>query len=517
MTYETQPKPLTHPEVDSTDWETQMARLVGLAAEPTAETPDVEPSQPSPASPQEVKTEQPLASNPFAKLALVGTGTLVLVMVAGVFLSQIMGTTNQKPAQKNSMAQPEAPATNFTPQQNLEQEVETLKTKLALAEQTQAVKVAQQNLRNTPRVAFTPTPRTSTPAPRVTVTSIPPTNTQATSPSAPRTVIVERVAQNPYLPPVPVASPISPQVPPPPAVVQANPTPTPPNPWEQWKSLAKIGSYGQANPVDQPSMTVASQPPVTAPRPQPSNNIYQQPRNPGSGMSQGQPRNPQALKVGTKAKAVLATAVFGESTRGRGGNQNNNNNDENDNKSVFVIRLTEPLKGPDGAIAIPANTELLTELRSVSDQGLMQLSLTKMIVQNNGVLSERDIPNNALTIRGAGGSPLMARQYPDRGSSIAGMDFGLFVLGGIAKGAELFNRTESQVTYGGNGNLTTVTSGNNRRNIAAGILEGGLNSVVPQISQRNQQAVAQMMQQGNVWLLGAGTQVEIYVNQAIQI
>lgn len=511
MTYETHSKPLTHPEIDSADWESQMARLVGLAAEPATETPDVVPSEAVPAAPQEVKTEQPLASNPFAKLALVGTGTLVLILVAGVFLSQLMGTTNRKPAQNTTSSQPEAPPTNFTPQQNLEDQVETLKTKLALAEQSQAVKVAQQNLRNAPRVLVTPTPQTNTPAARVTVTQNPPTNTQAT----PRTVIVERVAQNPYVPPVPVASPINPQVPPPP-VVQANPTPTPPSPWDMWARLSKIGSYGQANPVDQPSMTVSSQQPVTAPTPQPSDNGYQPPQPPSYGNSQAQPGNPQALKVGTKAKAVLATAVFGESNRGRGGN--NNGNDDNDNKNVFVIRLTEPLKGPDGAIAIPANTELITELRSVSDQGVMQLNLTKMIVQNNGVVSERDIPNNALTIRGAGGSPLLASQYPDRGGAIAGMDLGLFVLGGIAKGAELFNRTDTQISYGNTANgVTTITTGNNRRNYVAGVVEGGLNSVVPQISQRNQQAVAQMMQQGNVWLLKAGTQVEIYVNQAIQL
>lgn len=516
MTYETQPKPLTHPEVDSTDWELQMARLVGLAAEPTTETPDEVPSQLSPASPQEVKTEQPLASNPFAKLALVGTATLVLVMVAGVFLSQLMGTTNQKPAQESSASpQPEAPPTNFTPQQNLEQQVETLKTKLALAEQAQAVKVAQQNLRNTPRVTATPTPQTNTPTSRVTITPTP-TTSQATPSSAPRTVIVERVAQNPYsppiVPPIPVA-PLSPQVPPSP-LVQPNPTPTPPSPWEQWKSLARIGSYGQANPVDKPSMTVSTQAPITAPRPTAGNT--QPSQSPGSRISQGQSRSPQALKVGTTAKGVLATAVFGESVRGRGGNpnNNNNNNDDNDNKSVFVIRLTEPLKGADGMIAIPANTELLTELRSVSDQGLMQLSLTKMIVNNNGVVSERDIPNNALTIRGSGGTPLLARQYPDRGGSIASMDFGLFVLGGVAKGAELYNRTDSSIVVNGS---TTVTSSNSQRNILAGVFEGGLNSVVPQISQRNQQAVAQMMQQGNIWLLKAGTQVEIYVNQAVQL
>ncbi|BCL34438.1 TrbI/VirB10 family protein [Nostoc sp. MS1] len=505
MTYETQPKSLTHLEVDPADWESQMARLVGLAAEPANHTPDIVPIQPSPTSPQEVKTEQPLSSNPFAKLALVGTATLVMVMVAGVFLTQLMSAGNQKSKPKSSTAsQPETPATNFAPQQNLEQEVETLKTKLALAEQAQAVKVAQQNLRNAPRVIATATPQTNTSVPRVTVT-------QATPTSARRRV--EGYAPNPYpyTPPIPVVSSSNPQVPPPPVVV-SNPAPTPLNPWEQWRRLSKVGSYGQANPVDQPSMTVSQQQPVTAPRPQLSNNEYQPPQPPNYGMSQGQSRNPQALKVGTSAKAVLATAVFGETTRNRSGN---NNNDDNDSKNTFVIRLTEPLKGADGAIAVPANTEILTELKSVSEQGVMQLNLTKMIVQNNGVLSERDIPNNALTIRGAGGSPLLAKQYPDRGSSIAGMDAGLFVLGGIAKGAELFNRTDSSVVV--NGGSTTVTTGNNRRNYVAGVVEGGLNSVVPQISQRNQQAVAQMMQQTNVWLLGAGTQVEIYVNQAVQL
>lgn len=507
MTSETQPKPLTHPELDSTDWESQMARLVGLAGEPTTETSQIAPSQPSIAPPEEVKTEQSLASNPFAKLALVGAATLTLVVVAGGFLSQLMSANNQQPTQNDTTtSQVESASTNFTPRQNLEQEVETLKTKLALAEQTQAVKVAQQNLRNAARV--TPTP-TNAPIARV---APPPT----VSTSAPRTVVVERVVQNPYppappIPTTPVASSVIPQLPPPP-LVEPNPAPTPPNPWDEWTRLAKLGSYGQANAVDQPSMTVSSPPPLNTPQP-PRNFASSQPpqRPPGYMASQAQSRSPRSLKVGTSAKAVLATAVFGESARGRGAS----NNDDNPNKNLFVVRLKEALKGADGAIALPANTELLTEVRSVSDQGVMQINIVKAIVQDNGNLSERDIPNNALTIRGSKGSPLLARQYPNRGSSIAGMDAGLFILGGVAKGAELFNRVDSQVRFGDGG--TTVTSNNGQRNIAAGIIEGGLNSVVPLISQRNQQAIAQMMQQSNVWLLGAGTEVEIYVNQAIQL
>lgn len=94
-------------------------------------------------------------------------------------------------------------------------------------------------------------------------------------------------------------------------------------------------------------------------------------------------------------------------------------------------------------------------------------------------------------------------------------DAGQFVLGGIGKAAELFNRTESEVITTATG--TVVSNRNPRRNIWAGILEGGVRTVVPQITQRNQQAISQMMQRTNVWFLPAGTEVEVYINQSLQL
>jgi hypothetical protein len=47
-------------------------------------------------------------------------------------------------------------------------------------------------------------------------------------------------------------------------------------------------------------------------------------------------------------------------------------------------------------------------------------------------------------------------------------------------------------------------------------VEGGLKSIVPQIAQRNQQAISQMMQNTNVWMIPAGQEVEIYINRTIQ-
>ncbi|MBD2363209.1 hypothetical protein H6G36_18795 [Anabaena minutissima FACHB-250] len=501
---ETPPKPLTPLTTEDyqlDDWESKMAKLVGLEEESIDVNRQSLGDEVSPSAPPAAPTEQPLASNPFAKLALVGTATLTIVVVAGMFLSQMMSGNNQKP--KPIVASPTpSPVANLSPEPNLEQEVETLKTKLALAEQAQAVKTAQQNLRNaTSRPTVTPTVQNN---PRATTDRL-------SAQPAPRTVIVERVAANPYLPPpIPVANSAIPQLPPPPPVQPTTAPPTP-NPFGEWSRLAKLGSYGEVNIGDAPRVTASVPPqennsyvPPQAVNPR----ISASPQRTAPVISQARYQAPKSLKVGTSAKGVLATAAFGENTRGRGNESNN------DNPNLFVVQLREALKDGDGAIALPAKTELLTQVSSISEQGLVQMKIVKVIIPDNGNLRERDIPENALLIRASGGRPLIAQQYPNRSSSIASMDTGLFVLGGIAKAAELYNRTDSQVTV--NGGSTVVTNDSNRRNIWAGVVEGGLSSVVPQISQRNQQAIAQMMQKSNIWLLSAGTEVEIYVNQSTQ-
>jgi hypothetical protein len=167
------------------------------------------------------------------------------------------------------------------------------------------------------------------------------------------------------------------------------------------------------------------------------------------------------------------------------------------------------------------------------------MNVTKVISQNDGNPTEQSLPNNAIIVRGTQGKPLMAGKFPGQSSSIASMDLGLFVLGGLGKAAELVNRPDTRlvpytvqsgnVTIDGestennnnnnnnNNNITTglTTVTENRRNLAAAVVEGGFNSVVPQIAQRNQQAIAQMSQPTNVWFMRAGTSVELYVNQAI--
>ncbi|MBD2235540.1 hypothetical protein H6G35_02735 [Aulosira sp. FACHB-113] len=509
-------------EVHSDEWESRIAQLVGFEdesasvdTEAVSEAAELQSSLPEPS---EVKTEQSLSSNPFAKLGVVSTATLAIVLVAGAFLSQLMGS-NQKP-KKNIIVSPEMQPTTTKDSisEDLAAEVETLKTKLALTEQADAIKLAQQKLRSgklisASQVANQRNSQPDTFPDRRTVLPIIPTSPLPPSAvNAPRVVTVERIVRPPYpqqtpfplpsLLPQPIVTNPNPQ-----PLINVTPSPTP-NPLQEWAKLAKLGSYGQVAVTNTSNVNATT--PINQrnePVPQQANNPQsEQPRQQTSVVSQVSSQSPKSIAIGSSAKAVLATAVFGETSK----------SSNNDDKNVFVVRLKEPLKAVDGAIAIPANTELLAELGSLSEQGLLQLKVVKIIAKENGNLTERSLPENAMVVRAPQGRPLIANQYPNRGSSILGMDIGLFVLGGLGKAAELTNRTESQVVTTNAGG-TIISNTNPQRNIWAGVLEGGMNTVVPQITQRNQQAIAQMSQRSNVWFLPAGTAVEIYVNQLMQL
>ncbi|MEH2375627.1 hypothetical protein [Nostoc sp.] len=513
------------PKVESLDWESQMSRLVGFEEESSTDIPGSEDSvtaQEFLSQPQQVQTKQAFSSNPFAKLALVGAATLVIVLVGGVFLSKLMSTSSQKP---KNIVSPEARSQpiNESSSQQLGSEVDSLKTKLALTEQAQLVKAAQQQLRiakSTPIVALQQPSVSSRDIQKV----IP---TPAPTVYVPRPVTVERIVKVPAS--QPSSSPQLPVVKPNAELVVNITPPSPPSPLEEWTRLAKLGSYGQVNATNQ---AIAAAPELTNNTPAPEQKPNPNPDQTTPAVSQAQPQGQKTVPVGTSAKAVLATAIFGETTKSSGGNEGG------EQKNVFVIRLQEPLKSTDGAIALPANTEFLAEVGSLSEQGLLQMNVVKVISKNNGNLTERSLPNNAIIIRGTQGKPLIGNKFPSQGSSIASMDAGLFVLGGISKAAELVNLPDTHlqaisspiVPTNTNGDAspnqqasqaqaytsyTTVTEP--RRNLAAGVLEGGLNSVVPQIAQRNQQAIAQMSQQNGVWFLPAGTNVEIYVNQATEL
>jgi Bacterial conjugation TrbI-like protein len=526
------------PKTNSSDLELRMARLVGLEEEPQPFNEEsnniIQPSLSEPQSEaQETPTKQSLSSNPFAKVGLVGTATFAMVIFAGGFLSQIMSGGNNKPTTNNIVPAETRSQPKIEPQtQQQEAEIETLKTKLALAEQAEEVKAAQQKLRNAkpisrPQVAVKPTPQvesrvSTTNKPTVVVQRIPtPTKTVY----VPQIIRVDRPVKAPQpqnqftpsvLPPISIP-PVTPSTQP---SVQITPPPKP-DALQEWDRLAKLGSYGQMSSSKQNNTnnttTIArvDNPNVSQPLiiPRPSRMPIQQTYVP----SQVSVRNPKSTAIGSSADAVLTTSVFGETSVKNSGDSSSNNN-------IAIVRLRQPLKSADGAIALPAKAEFLTKIRSISERGLVQFDIVKVTWEENGKRIERSVSGDALTIRGSGGQPLLASQFPGQGSSF-GSDAKLFVLGGIQKAAELYNRPRSRLvpissTSNTNGvsssTTTTVLQDDSTRNITAGALDGAIRNIVPEITRRNQMAASRSLERTNIWFLPAGKELQLFVNQEMQ-
>jgi hypothetical protein len=244
-------------ELDSLDWESGMAKLVGFEEEfPTIEALALQGSttlEQSMSQPQEVQTKQTLSSKPVAKLKLVGTATLTIVLLAGGFLSLWMNISSQKPKNNIVVSQGRSQLITASSSQELEGEIEILKTKLALTEQVELIKATQQKLKSKKKLTPSQLTVTSNIKPssdfrnkQPIILQRKPTPIQTVSQSS--IVTVKRVAQPSQLPSVKPDTQ---------SVVKLTLPPTP-NPIKEWTRLAKLGSYGQVNFTSKPNNRVTS-------------------------------------------------------------------------------------------------------------------------------------------------------------------------------------------------------------------------------------------------------------------
>ena len=484
-------------ETKYSNWESQMAKLVGLEEESLqSDTKEIENLAKrqfiTDQSDKEISKKQQLSTNPFAKLGLVGSATLVIALLAGTFLSQITNIGQAKPSQNKSVTAVELPKQSEEEfyVENLEGEVEVLKTKLALAKQAEAVKIAQQTLKQNPQKTLESSVSTKEALPKKVPTPlppiIPPTN-------EPRIVYVERPVPQPIAP--------SPQ--------------EKSDPQQEWMRLAKLGSYGQVSATSEPVIASrvknhATEPKLTQEARIQNPESTKQAKTSSDNLSERltHKQNRKFVAVGSSAKAVLATAVFGEA------NSSSNVNQQEEN--FFVANLKEPLKTVDGEVALPVDTKLLLQVGSLSDRGLMRLKVVKIITDDNGIISEKSLPPNAIAINAPRGKPLLAEKFSNKSSSIAFKDAQLFLLGGLGRAAELQNRNDTEVVTI-NGSSTIVSNDRSQNDLLAGAVQGGIETLAPKLAQRNEQQISQMLQRSNVWLISAGTKIELYVNKDIQL
>ena len=426
------------------------------------------------------KRSQSLAANPFAKLGVVAAGTGLVVLILAVLTMQVMNSEGAKHPEKTAKAA--APSVEQSKEKDDRGE---LLTDLALGRQQQALEALAAES-ETPSVPASPPPEASVPVPQ----PLP-------------------------APPPPVIVPSSQPAPSPAPAVQEEPV----DPMEHWIALAQLGSYGtgtassplaeavnEAEAVDEAAdlqgvsasemaeQLAADAAPVRLASLSAQSHLQRE----EAAILSGRPIRSTTVATGTTAQAVLQSPlIWSESIQAE--------------PLQLVVQLTEPLLASQGEVWLPAGTALVVQVRSLDDSGLAYLSATA-VVQDDG--QEYPLPQGAIAIRAANGKPLMARKFG--GGSTTRADLTNALLSGISRAAELLNQPESSSSVTAFGS-TSVTQTNRDADVLAGVLEGTFSDLRSQIAERQQTALQSLNARPTIWYLKSGTQVEIFVNRAVEV
>ena len=178
------------------------------------------------------------------------------------------------------------------------------------------------------------------------------------------------------------------------------------------------------------------------------------------------------------------------------------------------IELTEDLIS-NGSVIMPAGTQLTVALDEMSASGMMRLTVTSIILPEAGY-EHMQIPTAAITIQGAGGQVLMAKDISGVDGELRRIDRNQALLGALGTVGSILNRPSSSINTVGVGGASSSTTYSSP-NILGAILEGSANTMIAQRAARNQQRAAALQQRPAVWVLEQGTEIEIFISEAVNI
>lgn len=443
------------------------------------------------ADPRNHFTNSPFWTNPFVKLAAVMAGTSVFAFAGYLLLSSLM-----KPLPSRQTTLQQFPL----PDEKTEEQKQAIEGEVALGDQVRDF----EKFSNQPTSTTKTKPKLERKKPEAQLKPPQPVRYQ----SSPRTYHPQQVVrrpqtipyQSPPAPVLPVArrpsfSPVKTPVvnPPLPPRQQSTPATTTVDPKEQWMQIAKIGSYAGNNSVlpEAQETVLAEEPPETfdnssyqqavynigsetvqSDQPQISEDIAPELESP---ILEEQKQIQQLIKGGTQAKAVLVTPLAWDS------------HSREQIEDSYTIVLSQPLLAADGSVVLPAETQLVARLRSLSESGIVRLFAVTAFVEQDGQIREIPLPQNVVQIRGAKGKPLIAKSFDQDGSRNRNSTTKRIALGALRGAADFFH-----------GSLE-------------GVVEEGTESLLDDLKAPNSAQLSRGDQ--NVFYLPAGTDIEVFINQ----
>jgi Bacterial conjugation TrbI-like protein len=179
-----------------------------------------------------------------------------------------------------------------------------------------------------------------------------------------------------------------------------------------------------------------------------------------------------------------------------------------------AIELTEDLVS-DGSVIVSSGSQLIVEVRSMSETGMMDLAVTSIVLSESGYEDMR-IPPSAIAIRGGNGNVLMAKDKSGVSSELNRIDRSNVLLGALGQVGAVLNRPNSQSSAANSGGVVSSTDYGSP-NILGAVLEGGANAMIRERTTRNQARADELQDRPFVWVLESGTDVEIFVSERIPL
>lgn len=355
-------------------------------------------------APNQIDAEKPVWRNPIPRtiLVVIGAGALGFTLVR---LTEGNGLMNQPQSQVATTASPTSIAqVNGDDKGELQAKLANsgLKQKIAGLKANKA-KVPNRSTTNPPA-----TPKSPTVAP---VTNVQPSSVSTYNPPPP---VVAQAIPRPLITqsfPRPLPKPISfrpapPVIPPTQSIPQRpHQTAVRQNPVEQWMAAANIGNYGGMSSVsNSPTASVPSDDSYQTADYQTNstatdNSNWQLSGGLGRPPAQtkskpeanNQPSNYQEVNYSTAAtNVVVGTRATGKLETPIAWSGKLENPGQN-----FLIQLTEPIKAANKSIAVSKGAYLVAQVSNATESGLIQMSVSSVVVTENGQTSERPISPGA--------------------------------------------------------------------------------------------------------------------------
>jgi hypothetical protein len=452
--------------------------------------------------PEQHRTIRGIVGSPFSKIALVGGVGSLGFLLMGLFMNSIMSPSNAKQLTARSSDEKLALTSTADPK---DAEIAKFKTDLALGSQLSAGKsktLRPSNLPKSDALASKGDSKDKLEANSVRSADLP-------------TVSPVRNLSAPPLEPIPMRQVMSQPTPMmlPPRNFAASP-PEAKNPVDEWQRLASIGSYGNlAAPTEIPKAIAVSpvatnsannsnsaSPPIEKP---PLNSLTSYLAQAEKSLPSATPAN--TLLVGTTAKAALKTSVVFSTDGSR------IMGSASGIIPKFIVTLQEPITTADGKPVIPADAVLIVTARPLdAKSGLAELDVVGIAIAGRELIP----PPNAISIRGAEGSPLVADKYFDRGSEISGMDVASFITSALAEVGKLTNSPTTTSSISSIGGSATVSVAPPPNYLGAAI-SGGFGILSETLNRRSQQAIEDIKTRPNVFFIPAGKELQVFVNQTM--